>query len=409
MYFSTFFNWSYVRPTTTSRNARRKRVGTPSVLLILPRHAPREAATPMRGIRQFEASDIPLVTSLHCDAFGNPRPRSIAEKEEYQRWLTTVFLDNPMRAEGLASIVFEEDGELVGFLGIVARRLRLNGKTYQGSVCSNFCVRPDRRGGVGAQLLTYYRSMQQDVAFVDEVRDRAGALFQRCGWNASGLQSVRWVLPLRPVERALSTLQYRLPAALIGAGRPVSRGLDAALLSVPRSPFRLDESALKVRELVPDDLARLIQEFGSPRDLRPITEDGSTVWLVERARGMTEQGDLHVAALEDAKGNVVGWYVYYSKAGGQSEVLQLVATRDAAKGVLDSLMGDAYRRGAVSLSGTLHPSFLPHLAARRALFDSASGSRWMLVHTRHPEIMEAFWSGDLLLSRLDGEWFQHLR
>ncbi len=363
----------------------------------------------MRGIRPFEARDISRVTMLHCDAFGNQRPQSQIVVEEYRHWLTTVFLDSPMRNEALSSIVHEEDGELTGFLGIVPRKLKLEEKVYEATVCSNFCVRPDRRGGIGAQLLTHYRNMPQDVAFVDEVRDRAGALFQRCGWNVSGVQSVRWVLPLRPVERVLSTLQYRLPASLIGAGRPASRGLDVVLQRMPRSPFRLDEPGRRSRALTPQDLARLIEEFGTPRYLRPLTEDGSTEWLVERARGMSQQGELRLAALDDVSGDVAGWYVYYAKAGGQSEVLQLVATRDAAKDVLDSLMFDAYSHGSVSLSGTLHPYFLPHLAARRALFDSASGSRWMLVHTRHEEIMEAFWRCDLLLSRLDGEWFQHLR
>ena len=35
--------------------------------------------------------------ALHCDAFGNPRPLSSEVEGEYRRWLTTVFLENPMR------------------------------------------------------------------------------------------------------------------------------------------------------------------------------------------------------------------------------------------------------------------------------------------------------------------------
>ena len=361
------------------------------------------------GIRPFERADIPLVTSLHCDAFGNPRPRSPAEAGEFNAWLSAVFLDCPMRIRGLESIVLEDDGQIVGFLGIVARRVQLGGATYRASVCSNFCVRPDRRGGVGAQLLAHYRNMPQDLAFVDEVRDRAAALFERCGWTVSPLQSVRWVLPLRPVERGLTTLQYRLPGALLQAGRPVSRMLDLALQLVPRSPFRIAPSRLAMKQMAPGDLARLIGSFGSARDLRPVSDDGSTEWLVQRARGMTDQGALQLMLVHDEQGQLSGWFVYYAMAGGQAEVLQLVATPKAAGDVLHALTSHAYERGCVSLSGTLHPSFLPHLTSRRAMFDSASGSRWMLVHTGNREIMEAFWRGDLLTSRLDGEWFQHRR
>ena len=126
------------------------------------------------GVRPFVESDIPSVIALHCDAFGNPRPQSPAAEAEYRRWLESVFLENPMRTEGLDSIVFEDDGAIIGFLGIVARRLRMNGTTYRASVCSNFCVHPDRRGGIGSQLLSHYRDMDQDFAFVDEVRDRFG-------------------------------------------------------------------------------------------------------------------------------------------------------------------------------------------------------------------------------------------
>lgn len=363
----------------------------------------------MKGIRPFGESDVSSVIALHCDAFGNPRPASEAADAEYRRWLTTVFLENPMRTRGLESIVFEDEGKIIGFLGIVARRLRLHGTVYRASVCSNFCVHPERREGIGSHLLSHYRSMDQDAAFVDEVHDRAGALFGRCGWNISSLQSIRWVMPLRPAERALTTLHHRIPALLARAARPASQLVDGALRILPRSPFRLAESALSRQQLTPEGLARLIDEFGDSHTLRPVTDDGSTVWLIDRARGMTDAGDLQAISVADARGDVVGWYVYYAKRGAQSEVLQLVATRDAAGGVLGDLARHADDRGAVSLSGTLHPSFLPHLAARRASLDSASGSRWMLVHSRVPAIMEAFWRGDLLTSRLDGEWCHHLR
>lgn len=363
----------------------------------------------MSGIRPFAESDIASVIALHCDAFGNPRPRSPVAEEEYRRWLTTVFLENPMRTAGLESIVCEEDGQVIGFLGIVARRLRMNGTIYRATVCSNFCVHPDRRGGVGSQLLSHYREMDQDVAFVDEVRDRAGALFERRGWNISALQSVRWVLPLRPAERVLSTLKHRVPAAIAHAARPVSLLIDGALRAVPRSPFRPLVSTLTRREITSGELARLLDEFGPPQTLRPVTDDGSTEWLVDRARGMTDAGTLHMISVADSRGAVVGWYLYYAMAGGQGEVLQLVSVREVAVDVLDDLIHHAYAQGVLSLSGTLHPDFLPHLAARHALFDSASGSRWMLVHSRIPAIMEAFWRGALLTSRLDGEWCHHLR
>ena len=106
-----------------------------------------------------------------------------------------------------------------------------------------------------------------------------------------------------------------------------------------------------------------------------------------------------------AKGAVVGWYAYYANKGGRSEVLQLVADREWAAPVLESLAHDAWLRGATSLNGVLTAQLLAPLAARRAILDPLV--RWMLVKTRHPAILEAFTRGQSLLSRLDGEWCHH--
>jgi hypothetical protein len=151
-------------------------------------------------------------------------------------------------------------------------------------------------------------------------------------------------------------------------------------------------------------------EFGTPQHLRPVTTDGSTDWLVRRARKMKQHGDLQMVAVRDDTGEIVGWYIYYARPGRPGEVLQLVSTPHTARHVLASLARHALDRGVISLTGTLDPTFLSPLASRWAVLTPAPiQTRWMMVYSKHTEVLEAFWQSRLLLSRLDGEWCQHFR
>jgi hypothetical protein len=161
--------------------------------------------------------------------------------------------------------------------------------------------------------------------------------------------------------------------------------------------------------LTGERLAELLTEFGTDDHLRPVTDDGSAQWLLERARALRQHGDLQSVALRSPDGVVVGWYVYYAKRGTPSEVLQLVSTSAEARQVLEHLAVHARDRGVVSLTGTLDLGFLTPLSERWAVISPAPmATRWTLVHSTRREVLEAFWRGRLLLSRLDGEWFQQL-
>jgi len=361
----------------------------------------------MTGVRPLTGSDIDQVAELHNMVFLPSRPMTPQLRQRYRHWLETVFLNNQARLPGFDPLVYEHEGNVVGFLGVAGRRFTLRGQTYTGTLHSNFVVHPAHRGrGAGGALFRAYLEAPRDFAFVDEVSERNRPLHERLGMTVSLAQSVRWILPLRPVRRLASMVTDRMPKAL----RPVcllpAAAMDAMLRKVPRSPYRFTVPDLEVTPISGAGLASLIAGAEGEDLLRPDAADGSIEWLVDRARSMQEHGhgQLVLNSLH-AKGAAVGWYVYYANKGGQSEVLQLVADPEWAVPVLDSLAHDAWLRGATSLSGVLHPLMLAPLAERRAVFDPSV--RWMLVRTQHPAILDAFIRGQSLLSRLDGEWCHH--
>jgi hypothetical protein len=221
-------------------------------------------------------------------------------------------------------------------------------------------------------------------------------------------QSVRWTLPLSPLRHVTSLVGEYVPG--VAAAGPVAGLLDRVARRVGKSPFHYEPSALIAEQLSDDGLAGLLSTFGSPEDLRPVTSDGSTQWLLKRARSMRQYGELQVVALRDGEGPVIGWYVYYAKRGAAGEVLQLVSAKEWATAVLEHLARHALARGVISLTGVLDLRFLSALSRHWAVIAPfPRQTKHMMVHSTRPEILEAFWRNRVLLSRLDGEWCQHLR
>lgn len=362
----------------------------------------------MTRIREFTAGDIPRVAEIHRRAFEIAPAMTPELLDEYGRWLTSVFLEAPTRAPGRQeSLVCVDGDDVIGFQGVVPRTVELNGRRYAASTGSNLVVLPERRGGIGSQLIAAWLARSPDLVIVDEPADRAARLLTRAGMVMMP-QTLRWTLPLSPLRHVISLVRDYVPG--IGLAGPVAGLLDRVARRVGRSPFHYGASSLVAEPLSDDGLARLLAEFGSPDQLRPVTSDGSTEWLLQRARGMRQYGELQLVALRTSDGPVVGWYVYYAQRGAAGEVLQLVAASEWTQAVLEHLALHALARGMVSLTGVMDLHFLSALSFHWAVIAPfPRQTKHVLVYSKHPEILEAFWRDRTLLSRLDGEWSQHLR
>ena len=137
--------------------------------------------------------------------------------------------------------------------------------------------------------------------------------------------------------------------------------------------------------------------------LQPEYDADSLAWLLEQAARKTSHGRLRARLVRDGAARPVGWYLHYLRKGAVSEVLQLTGLNGSFGLVLERLLADAWRHGALAVHGRLEPRYVQELSARQCWM-RADGT-WTLAHSRDPGVMEAIHQGQAWLSRLEGEWW----
>jgi hypothetical protein len=326
----------------------------------------------MDHIRPFVAADVSQVVRLH-QSVVSPR-RKECRPETYRDYVERVFVDNPSRDDATPSLVYQEsDGQVVGFLGVVPRRMSMHGEPLKAAICPQFTVSPScRRATVAVQLAGAFLDGAQDVSISDEASDESRRLWEQLGGTTALLQSIYWTRSLRPPRSAWS------------------RRMRSAHLT--SAPFTEDLSGETVRARLPE-LA--------PESLRVEYDDHTFEWLMERATERRGAGTLHKAVVRNGNG-VSGWYVYHHNGSGAADVLQIAARPDSAGEVVDHLFCDAWQRGATTVTGRLEPRLLEALSSRHCFFHHVGP--WVMVNTKRRELLRAFQSGDTFFSRFDGEW-----
>jgi hypothetical protein len=360
----------------------------------------------MSRIRPFVLADVSNVAELHESVFAETSHLSM---EKRRRDLQHVFLENPWYDDTLPSLVAEgENGRIVGFLGVLPRRMSWNGRPIMVAIISQFMVAPDHRGVTGFLLQKTVLAGHQDLSITDGASHESVQLWKAAGGTDSPLHSIHWTRPLRPLRYGLSLVSERAPL-LRATATPVCAVVDAIAARMRRSPVRITTST-SGEALTVDLILDHADQFLPRTALRPEYDCASLKWLLEMAEQKASSGDLRKVLVRNADNEVIGWYLYYfrrrsglSKQRGSCEVLQIVSRPDRLSQVLENLLYDAWREGALDVSGRMEPGFLDALRAKHCLFHGRGSP--VLVHSRRRELVDAVRCGDAFLTRLDGEWW----
>jgi hypothetical protein len=335
--------------------------------------------------------------------YPQQRWNSPAACEAYFR---EVLFGNPWRDLDLPSWIAEEHGHVAGFAGVLPRRMRFRGRPIRVAVGCQFMVDPSRRHGLTAlQLARAALSGPQDLFIADGANDLSRRMWIGLGGTVPLLYNFHWTRPLRPSRYALSLLEERdaLPSALTLPARSLAALVDVLAARLRPNRFHRKEVELKEDRL---DAAAMLAHLPDVMDgnaLQPEYDARSLAWLLEQTARKTRHGKLRACAVLEGERRLIGWYLYYVRTGGVSEVVQLAACDGSFERVLQRLLVDAWRQGAAAVRGRLDPRYVRELSDRHCWFRREG--TWTLVHSRHADIAPAIHQGNAFLSRLEGEWW----
>ena len=321
--------------------------------------------------------------------------------EDLSGYLDRVLLRAPLSADDLPSLICEDrDGRITGFLGVVPRSMTFRGAPLRVAVATQLMVRPGARGVIGQRLARAFMNGPQDLALSDTANDAARLVWERVGGTNVRTHGLTWTRVVRPWRYAAAA-RGRAIRALARVARPALSALDRAAGGSWREPVPRGEIGLLDGQVM---LAHF-DEVAGARSLRPEYRADVLEWLLARVREKRVFGDLHEVAVWSSPGVIAGWVLYFLRPGGVAQVAQIAARPGGGSTglVLDHLFHDAWRHGAIAVSGRLEPAMMPDLVARKCEFRREGP--WMLVHARDPEVMRAIERGDAFLSRLEGEWW----
>jgi hypothetical protein len=184
---------------------------------------------------------------------------------------------------------------------------------------------------------------------------------------------------------------------------PLAAGLDRLATRLRPNRFLRDAGECVETDLAASEMVARLDEFSADRALRPDYDASSLAWLLGQTARQTARGRLRGRAVRDRRGDLLGWYLHFVRAGAPSEVVQLASRGGTEDAMLRCLLADAWRQGATAAHGRFDPSIAAALS-RHHCWLRAEGP-WMAFHSRDAEVAAALQQGDAFFSRLDGEWW----
>jgi hypothetical protein len=326
----------------------------------------------------------------------------ISALEDY---FNKIFFHNPWYDDALPSLIYQNgDGKIIGFLGVVPRRMLFREAPISVAISFHFMVEPESRSSLaGVHLLKTFFSGPQDLSLTDGAGNVGRKVWEMVGGVSVPLYCQRWTRILRPSREALNLLsRKKLISSISGVIHPFCDLTDSTLAYLmpryfPQALPENIEEELNVRTFI-EELPQLSKGMA----IQPDYDIDSAEWVFNGAAQMKYYGNIQRVLVRNAKKEIIGWFMYYLNRGGAGAVVQAAARKGAVGEILDHLFGHARRNGVVALSGRIDPRFMRELSDKHCFFRSVGGM--FLVHSRNDELLHAIQRGDAFLSHLEGEW-----
>jgi hypothetical protein len=356
----------------------------------------------MGKIRALTEDDIPAIVALRQKTFRrtyHPVPADLGE------YMVKMFLRGPWCDEELPSLVYEnKDGRPSGFLGVLPRRMHLQGERLRVAVFTQLMVERSSRGFAGLGLVRHFLRGSQDLALSDAANEAGRGVVEASGGRTSYLYSLYWTRALRPWRYTVSTMKRgRLQKAMHRLARPLLALADTAAARAIRASAS-EAAALPARELTVADMVTHNAAMNRGLALAACYDEVMLEQVLnDLARKTDEFGRLRGVLVDGGDGTPIGWYLYYENPGEIGQVVDVAAVNGKYGDILDHMFHDAAGRGMIALRGRLVPKRISVFEEKGCVL--GRDGPWTVVHSSRPDVLSAIERGDALLTRLDGEFW----
>jgi hypothetical protein len=319
-----------------------------------------------------------------------------------QDYFDKIFFHNPWYDDSIPSLVYQNgDGKIIGFLGVVPRRMIFRDIPINVAISFHFMVEPESRSTLaGVHLLRTFFSGPQDLSLTDGAGDVGRKVWEMVGGVSVPLYTQRWTRILRPSRQVLDLLsRNKLISSVSGLISPLCGVTDSAIARFMPRYFPSANSCgeeLNVRTFIEE-----LPHFSKGFALRPDYDDDTAAWLFDNAAQMHYYGKLQKVLVRNAKNEISGWFIYYLKPGGMGSVIQIAARKGAVNEILDHLFSHAMRNGASVLSGRIEPRYMRELSEKHCIIRAVGAM--FLLHSRNDDLLHAIQRGDAFISELEGQ------
>src|SRR5262249_20147415 len=168
----------------------------------------------MSSVRPFTKNDIPQVVKLFQKVFFN-NGQTAPPSSKLDAYFEEMFFHTPWTERGteeeIPSLVYETGGgAIVGFIGIITRRMLLHGRPIRAAASMHFMVEPGSRSTLaGVQLLKTFFSGPQDLSLTDSAGVVGRNIWEGVGGATAVAYSINWMRLLRPSRYVLRFLARR--------------------------------------------------------------------------------------------------------------------------------------------------------------------------------------------------------
>lgn len=365
----------------------------------------------MSHVRPLEVTDMAEVAALFQRVFRDQSRRAPQALEAYLRG---HYLEAPGHDPEIRPLVhLGTGGSISAFIGVNALPTTFGDRRIRAAVCGSLMADPQANDPMAVpRLLRAFLAGPQDFSISETASDVSRQMWTRLRGIALPQYSLDWVRVIRPTAFAIEMARGRIDSARFLA--PFATRLDRYLrrrmgMQDLRWSAVSDHVAVKAGlEIVETDreqFATLIGPLTESFSIRPAWSEAQLAHMLDEAGRARAFGDAVFAVVRTVGGDAIGAFLYHVRTGATAHVMQFLARPAQIGIVLDCLIQDATRRGAVGLRGRTQPALLEAMLGRRIAFTHVAST---VVHSRDRTILDAFLGGHAFANGLAGETWSAL-